>query len=265
MIQETGGSFTNFMGVGFGSSLPGLPSWVRDFSQTNIPGAIAGEERRIWNIALYHASSAQPLPVRWDENKELHYQGMFVDKVKVVGPSIFPEGTSSKPGFGGVLCQWLDICKGAIGVCKPTVLRHTFSRIICGDVCMSIVRGEKRFRRTSEADFPDEDAWWRLIRGDLTALDMRGYGWGLNFAMWGRCFFATDAGRMGLCYPNTLPKDEVWIMRGVQVPFILRPVVCSKGEQACVRSLVGDCFLSGVMDGQLSEEEKLLARPIIIR
>lgn len=35
--------------------------------------------------------------------------------------------------------------------------------------------------------FPDKDTRDQLMGGDVYATDVRGYGWGLKFAMWGRC------------------------------------------------------------------------------
>ncbi|OCK92862.1 uncharacterized protein K441DRAFT_726114, partial [Cenococcum geophilum 1.58] len=264
MVQEVNGSFDCFMGGGFGSSMPGLPSWVRDFSQARAAGVIAGEERRIWYIGLYQASLALPFPVQWSENRELHYRGTYADTIKAVGLHMStPYMSISKPDIAEVFRQWLDLCKEVMGICESTVFRNTFSRIICGDVCKT-VEGDQEFRRAIETDFPEKDTWDRLINGYLYAADMRAYGWGLNFAMWGRCFFTTYSGKVGLCHPNTLPGDEVWVMRGVQVPFVVRSLEPAGPRCAGKYSLLGDCFLNGIMDGELGEKEKLMEQPIVM-
>ena len=69
---------------------------------------------------------------------------------------------------------------------------------------------------------------------------------------------------MGLCYPNTLPGDEVWFMRGIQVPFVERPLQPADAGCAGKYSFLGDCFLDGIMDGELSEEEMSTERPIVM-
>jgi hypothetical protein len=38
-----------------------------------------------------------------------------------------------------------------------------------------------------------------------------------------RCYFKADDGGQGLCYPNACVGDEVWVLDGGKVPFILRP------------------------------------------
>ena len=60
MIREANGKFTCFIGGAFGSLMPGLPSWVRDFSQAKPLGVVAVEERRFRFVRLYQASLAQP-------------------------------------------------------------------------------------------------------------------------------------------------------------------------------------------------------------
>jgi hypothetical protein len=259
MVREANGDFTCFMGGGFGSFRPSLPSWVRDFSQTRPLGVVAVEERRIRWAHLYQASLAQPFQPVWNESRELQYSGTYAETVKAVGLHISFSNTVLRQ----VLNQWLDLCKEVVGICEPRVLRNTFSRIICGDVCKAL-DGDSDFRRARETDFPEEDVWNRLIDGDLSVLDPRAYGWGLNFGIWGRCFFTTYSGKMGLCHPNTLPRDEVWVMRGIQVPFVVRPLESADAGCRGKYSFLGDCFLNGIMDGELGEKEKSMERTIVM-
>lgn len=258
MVQETKGSFTCFMGGGFGSVELGLPSWVRDFSQARPLGVVAIEERRIRYVTLYQASLKQPLEPLWNENRELHYRGTYGEIVKTVGLNISTPNTV----FREVFSQWLDLCKEVMGTCEPKVLRKMFLRIICGDVCKTLDGGPE-FRRAKDTDFPEDD-WDRLIDGDIYGLDSQTYGWGLTFGVTGRCLFTTCSGKMGLCHPNTLPGDEVWVMSGIQVPFVLRPLDSADAGCAARYSFLGDCFLNGIMDGELGEKEKSAERPIVM-
>jgi hypothetical protein len=263
MFQETNGDFTCFMGGGFGSPMEGLPSWVRDLSQTRAAGIIAGEEQRIRYVSLYQASRLSPVSVHWKDNREMRHRATYVDRVKVVGPCMWSSRTlEQKLDISEVFHQWLDLCRAVVGDDDPEGFRHTFSRIICGDMCKT-VEGGAEFRRARSTDFPEEHIWNQMIEGNLYATDMRGYGWGLNFAMWGRCLFTTHEGRLGLCHPNTKSGDEIWIMRGVQVPFVVRALEQTKPGGADSYSLIGDCFLQGTMDGEVAELEKLMERPIV--
>lgn len=97
-----------------------------------------------------------------------------------------------------------------------------------------------------------------------------------------RCYFRTDDGGQGLCHPNVKVGDQLWVLHGSNVPFVLRRAVLSDEEQAELRPrdaygidednsfglnlnfvddrrpykhyyLIGDCYLDGLMDGEAAE------------
>lgn len=142
MVRETNGSFTGFMGGGFGSSMPDLPSWVRDFSQARPLAVVAVEERRIQYVTLYLASLTRPLQPLWNESRELNYRGTYAETVKAVGLHASADDTVLREAFG----SWLG---------DPRVLRTTFLRTICGDVCKTL-NGISDFRRAKATDFPKD-------------------------------------------------------------------------------------------------------------
>lgn len=192
-----------------------------------------------------------------NEIREFHYKGAYAKTVKAVGQQI----TASDTALPQVFSQWHELCREAMGPCEREVLHNKFFHILCGDVSRS--PHEEAFRRARETAIP-EDGWDRLMDGDLYALGAEGYGWGVNLAVRGRCLFTTYCGTLGLCYPNTLPGDEVWIMRGVHVPFIVRP--CELADAGCASrfSFLGDCFLDGIMYGEMGKKEKSTERSIVM-
>lgn len=258
MVREADGNFACFMGGGFGSAMPGLPSWVRDFSQIRPLGVVAVEERRIIYASLYQASVQQPIAPLLNEIREFHYKGAYAKTVKAVGQQV----TASDTALPQVFSQWHELCREAMAPCEREVLHNKFFHILCGDVSKSPHEGAA-FRRARETDIP-EDGWDRLMDGDLYALGAEGYGWGVNLAVRGRCLFTTYCGKLGLCYPNTLPGDEVWIMRGVHVPFIVRPRELADAGCASRFSFLGDCFLDGIMYGEMGEKEKSTERSVVM-
>lgn len=62
---------------------------------------------------------------------------------------------------------------------------------------------------------------------------------------------ATAGGRMGLVSCETLPDDIVCVFLGGEVPFILRPT----GDG--LFKLVGECYIHGIMDGEVLSQENL--------
>ena len=141
--------------------MPGLPSWVRDFSQMRPLGVVAVEERRIIYASLYQASVQQPVAPLLNEIREFHYKRAYAKTVKAVGQQI----TASDTALPQVFSQWHELCREAMGPCEWEVLHNKFFHILCGDVSKSPHEGAA-FRGARETDIP-EDGWDRLMDGDL--------------------------------------------------------------------------------------------------
>lgn len=88
----------------------------------------------------------------------------------------------------------------------------------------------------SEASLTEKELWLTLSRINT---ESRGY-------------FITSKKYTGLG-PETLREgDEVWVLMGSPVPFILRPLVVKDSSDKLVEMhiLVGYCFVHGIMDGE---------------
>ena len=64
----------------------------------------------------------------------------------------------------------------------------------------------------------------------------------------GRRFFVTAEGFLGLGSESMRPGDEVFLVTGAKVPFVLRKVEGSVGDDEY--RLVGECYLRGFMHGE---------------
>jgi hypothetical protein len=62
----------------------------------------------------------------------------------------------------------------------------------------------------------------------------------------GRLLFRTNGGDLGYGPLSISPGDQVWVLENGRVPFVLRPVADGKNFE-----LLGECYVHGVMDGQL--------------
>jgi hypothetical protein len=101
----------------------------------------------------------------------------------------------------------------------------------------------------------------------------------VSVATHGRCYFKTETNNQGLCYPSTCVGDEVWVLDGGTVPFILRSTYLDQEERQALRpcdsqefklnrenesresspsekapegyyQFIGDCYLNGYMNGE---------------
>jgi hypothetical protein len=64
-------------------------------------------------------------------------------------------------------------------------------------------------------------------------------------------FFITKAGYIGMGPPKILPGDQVWVLYGSRVPFVMRKAKTSdKDYHTPQLTLIGDAYLHGIMDGE---------------
>jgi hypothetical protein len=133
----------------------------------------------------------------------------------------------------------------------------------------------RRFNNETIAWIENFSSWIQTSKEDLNfALDRT-----LLIATEGRCYFQAQDGGQGLCYPSVEAGDEVWVVDGSKLPFILRRVHLDSDESTELRSrdaygvnedgvyglrsdfepgdapctyysFVGDCYFDGFMDGE---------------
>ena len=85
----------------------------------------------------------------------------------------------------------------------------------------------------------------------------------------GRAFFVTGNNYMGLAPSISRPGDEVCIIFGCPVPFIIRPLEVRKDSDEMVEQkhyvLVGECYAYGLMDGEALEDKRMKEEVIYLR
>ncbi|KAK8058831.1 HET-domain-containing protein [Apiospora phragmitis] len=233
-----------------------LPSWVPDLVPQDGRGAILffqNISKRISCTALFNAASGKDLDCSFS-GTELRTSGRRLMKVQEVLPPFqdnidhdairqcrdlvrtaaqnTPSSRSPERLSGALLRLTL----------RDTVVGETSRRASARDwICWNIVSvwlGEKDPSKRSvlAASHPD----FASIRKSLFV------------AMQFQSFFVTDDVHMGLGY-DPQPGDEVWILAGGKVPFILRPVTDGHSQEPRY-TLVGDCYVESIMDGELAEE-----------
>jgi hypothetical protein len=115
-------------------------------------------------------------------------------------------------------------------------IMNAFWRTICGDVCGNPPK------RASESYRLLHDLWWYDALKET-----------IHVAVAGKKFFISDEGYFGLCPVLAEEDDLICVLPGGKVPFIVRPVeksVRDKEGEDLVGTLVGDCYVHGLMDGE---------------
>jgi len=124
---------------------------------------------------------------------------------------------------------------------------EAFARTILGDLIMK----EFPVRRVLDRDLFDLKAFRDIgIRGSsyMSLRDM----------VVKQAFFITKTGYLGLGPPNLLPGDEVWVLFGGRVPFILKRRGGGTQESMGTSTtheyfFVGDTYVCGIMEGEAVE------------
>jgi hypothetical protein len=73
------------------------------------------------------------------------------------------------------------------------------------------------------------------------------YSAAMRLSITKRAFFITNNGRIGLGPVSMQESDEIYVLPGGKMPFVLRRIP----HQNAAFSLVGECYLHGCMDGQM--------------
>jgi len=112
----------------------------------------------------------------------------------------------------------------------------------------------------SEADKPAYDAF--LERGERNRVYES-----LRDMVVNQAFFVTASGYMGLGPPNTEKGDEVWVLSGGNVPFVLRPHVGRWGGPEIgenPRSFIGDAYVHGIMLGEATDSWNIITSRVTL-
>ncbi|KAJ4299584.1 hypothetical protein N0V90_004830 [Kalmusia sp. IMI 367209] len=267
ILSSDPGNLRCLTGLGFNSSEHDLPSWVRNLDARPEIAALKYELTRFELYDLYNsANSTTATPLIQQHN--LSTEGVFVDKIERVGKVVERGGWQD---VQEVLQDWLNIADIDISSLKSQAFflrpkSMSFWRTIVGDV---VIENEQPPRRLTQDDLEALRCWL----GSLYEAKTTGTNPGLLIpsmlaAIYGRAMFLTEQGYIGMCYPNSRVGDEVWILLGGRVPFVLRQIPQRENVGTVVgmptRVLVGDCYLDEFMDGEAIRDTRSNRQSLLI-
>ena len=110
--------------------------------------------------------------------------------------------------------------------------------------------------------------WWVNVGKEINAeteaedalgYDLKTYASKVDLACYGRRFFITEAGSMGLAGPDACVGDRIAFIPGGDRPFVLR-----KREDAVGWTMANNCYLHGLDPYELFEDEEVLVDEFLI-
>lgn len=252
--------------------LEGLPSWAPDLRLIHSDAMVSYTVRP---QAFFAGGRSKPIVSVSDDLHVLRCQGWVIDTVKTFSTSMvemmlsdIPE-LRSKPGplidplperRKRRLAKWLEDCYQAAFAdnANPDHERKmAFSRtMVCDmDTMRNRLSHEMIYAFPRYMHWAAERAAGRQAEGEPHAAGMLEYSGVIDAsiiaqASWLR-FCVTDNGRFGQIPQTAQPGDCICVLVGGEVPFVVRPTV--RGTY----TMVGECYIDGVMDGQVVEEKRL--------
>ena len=244
------------------SRRPGFPTWVQDWAAKG--DAFKHQRDGFGNIfnAFYKASpSVHPSPKQNKSKTLLALYGVYVDTVSQLGES------STAMDWHGIVPtveNWQKIARVDEDANKPYIgggtVQEAFARMLAGDLENAFEAGYVRLGKESVVDI--YNAWWTLCQNSKPGewmLDNEGdisflYTRTLPAVCMLRRFYMTSKGYMGIGPVDVRIGDQVYVLVGGNVPFLLRHqdggTDGSNPSKVCGWELVGDCYLHGIMDGE---------------
>lgn len=273
VISQSGGDLRYLTGSGLGSDCYQLPSWVRNFAAPLHHIRASNEYNRFSRYSLYRASGDIKSRAEILSKDVLCMSGTFIDHIDRIGSMIEYRDWNHPQGVLPGIQAWAEMAgvSTSRGDCAPGSVEERFWRTIVAD---TFIDDNDNNARIPTSLHPDLSSWHAMVKGSVD----QGREPLLSpfvFTLWsatsGRTFFKTKSGHMGLCYPHARPGDEVWVLAGGNVPFVLRSLNDAAAaadaleEPVKIRTLIGDCYLDGFMHGEALQKEEAAIVPIHLR
>ncbi|KAH6689850.1 heterokaryon incompatibility protein-domain-containing protein [Plectosphaerella plurivora] len=225
-----------------------LPSWALDMVR---PEKLINWGCKFWEHWDRHRffSAAGDSPLGLETLRDcsvLVLKGIMVDTVTVVDEGIAADERVMVPHAEFIRTtrrrqQLVEDFYRSSGGHSGSAQANAFFRTLLGDV---ITRDERVRRRAEDTDEALFDAY--LVNG----------GWNdaiesLQSMTLNQAFIITETGYLGVGPPQARVGDQVWILVGSRVPFLLRPKPIIDAALPRSFEFLGDAYVHDIMDGQL--------------
>ncbi|KAJ4301399.1 hypothetical protein N0V90_003491 [Kalmusia sp. IMI 367209] len=248
-------------------STPNISSWALDLDHV-VPKYSADPYYQMYGYEHYEANKGmRQLDVRAIKKqvgqRTLSLTGVYVDTIKhtLEGYRTHAEPQHNFAATEALLHEWYIAAVGCpFGADRidgsvadelypgSTYTRaEAFARFVLGD----LIRDEN-LQPQWYADEDDVENVWRLMNGRIDEVEEETrqviYLMMANLSM-----FVTEMGLFGCGHLDTGVGDEVWVFRGGNVPFLIRPRNAN-GEDG--HTFVSQCYVQGIMKGEMASSRR---------
>lgn len=238
-----------------------LPSWVVDWV-----GPERGYDRisRFWDhyfrYGWFSCDGGTPLFLQEDE---LHFtislRGYLVDTVAMRAEPAAPpqEDFQSDIPLDKIVetvKRWrrLILLDSRSPQTKES-LKTSFCHVVSGGL---VTRRGMPLRRLNADDQVDFERFCRIEHDKDCSCEIFDT---IRSTIYAQTLFVTQMGYLGMGPSSMMVGDEVWILHGSNVPFVLRPFQ-SMGHYICI----GDVYLHGIMSGEFVKEGSSVIQTVVL-
>ncbi|KAI0116918.1 heterokaryon incompatibility protein-domain-containing protein [Daldinia grandis] len=256
--------------------IDGLPSWVPDYSIVNPIGTLPRIFSASATYSIHYPTLVLPgFEFRLDGALAIH--GRLIEKIEKVGSELGASVAVGSKEFHSILCEWETLALSLSYKRFPQAIIDAFADTLIGDdrTDLLIEKDETPYIRESRpSTSPSANefhAWYGqygtgvLGEASSTRTENEASNWLLmkyarrmEMTSYGRKFFITDEGSMGLAPPHAREGDDLVFIPGGKYPFVLRP----RGDDTY--ELIGDCFLYDLDVFSLLQDENVDTRKFVL-
>ncbi|RDL33943.1 uncharacterized protein BP5553_08311 [Venustampulla echinocandica] len=247
---------------------PKTPRWLcyrgdndRFYASTEFLPKIKLSSQNIQTVAIWSAVVGQ---IRTQVYLEKNFMTQLINfqyirnSIKMIQDQVEQVLEANK---GGYITETLDdalartlIADGAATTLKPSDVPNLW--LLYSKHCLSSDGGVLQ-KYLQQAAFPPSAQFYSSLNPEeQEAWDFHTY---LTRSLFGNTFFITVDGRIGLAPPGSQPGDEIVLIDGCRTPFLMRRLegTLSVQFQRPYYSIVGPCYLHGVMYGEMCTDEQI--------
>lgn len=177
-----------------------------------------------------------------------------------------------------ILKKWYDYVKLALRDRYITGenLDNVFLRTGMHDIKVDLTQSDamQRLGRASHDITVDYPRGMRILfnyKDTPSIADLQSQAFTLALSMAGRRFFLTQRGYLGLGPASMQVDDAIYMLGGGLWPPLLRTpkdlpsfVLPDGSDTQPLRTLVGDCYVHGIMDGEFAKDHKTDVSPVYL-
>jgi hypothetical protein len=204
------------------------------------------------------------LPIVFND-RVLHVQGLCSDTVKTLCE--VKSTILTKSDLFVTVWGWLEMA-AKCSVQKPCRVLATFSKntlwriLLLGSATVE-AEATALLRRATESDFNTLHTELASFESDLGSLEADHVSLLMSLVLYRMRqakLIITTNGWLGMVPRDTQIGDEIYVLAGGRMPFVLRPSQekfsppgSSNSQRSC-HTLVGECYIDGSMDGEVSDK-----------